>query len=130
MSQVTIVQAAKLVGRDRKTLYRRIREGGLTATTSVTGTLQIDTSELIRVFGELRTDGDKPASGATGTVPQRETSEATLRLALLEAELRHSRELLAAKDAQIEDLRRAVLLLEGVKTPAPVKKSLFGKLWG
>lgn len=112
MTQHTITEAAILVGRDRKTLYRAIKEGRLNATLSATGQKQVDTSELLRVFGELKPASDRPDSRATVAAPQRETPDATARMALLEVELRHARELLAEKDAQIQTLNRALLLLE------------------
>lgn len=112
MTQHSINEAALLVSRDRKTLYRAIKEGRLTATLSATGQKQVDTAELLRVFGELKPARDKVDSRATVTTPQRETQDATAQLALLQAELRHARELLAEKDARIQALDRALLLLE------------------
>lgn len=112
MTQHSINEAAKLVSRDRKSLYRAIKEGRLTATLSATGQKEVSTSELIRVYGELKPISDKGHSRATVTTPQRETPDATAQLALLQAELRHARELLAVRESQIEDLRRTLLLLE------------------
>ena len=37
MTQISISEAAKLVGRNRKTLYRAIKEGRLSATQNATG---------------------------------------------------------------------------------------------
>ncbi len=116
MSQLPIATAAKRVGRDRKTLYRLVAQGKLTATVDSEGKKQIDTAELIRVFGELRTETtaprDKRHIRATVATPQRETQDTTAQLELLNAELRHARELLAVRESQIEDLRRTLLLLE------------------
>lgn len=130
MSQLPIATAAKRVGRDRKTLYRLVAQGKLTATVDATGQKQIDTSELIRVFGELRTEtttpSDKRHSHATVTAPQRETPDTTARMALLEAELRHARELLESKDAQIQILHKALLMLEHRQEPR--KKGFFNWL--
>lgn len=130
MPQLPISQAAKRVGRDRKTLYRLVAQGKLSVTTSATGQKQVDTSELIRVFGELHPESDKRHIRATVTAPQRETPDATARTALLEAELRHARELLAVKDEQIADLRRTVLLLENRSAQEPRKKGFLGWLRG
>lgn len=130
MAQLSISDAAKLVARDRKTLYRLIKEGRLSATQDATGARQVETSELMRVFGELKqpeTLSETPRdSRATVSMSQHETPNETVRVALLEAELRHARDmreadklLLAAKDAQIEDLRNSVRLLEGPRQAAP-----------
>lgn len=123
MSQHSINEAATLVSRDRKSLYRAIKEGRLTATLGATGQKEVSTSELIRVYGELKPASDKGHSRATVTTPQRETPDATAQLALLQAELRHARELLAEKDARIAALDRALLLLERRKETR--KKGFF-----
>lgn len=112
MSQVSVSAAAKLVGKDRKTLYRLIKEGKLSATTGHNGARQIETSELIRVFGVIGEGCDTVDSGETVAMPQPETPGDTVRLAVLEAENRHLRERLAEKDQHIEDMRNAVRLLE------------------
>lgn len=126
MTQLRISEAARLVGRDRKTLYRAIRDGRLSATVDATGERQVDTSELVRVFGEFRGAGD---SGATVSVPQRETDEATalkIRLAAAEAELFHMRERLHEKDAHLADLQLTVRLLSG---PEHAQHRPWWKFW-
>lgn len=124
MALIAISEAAKLVGRDRKTLYRAIKEGRLSATTDATGARQVDTSELIRVYGRLN---DKHDSGATPQMPHVETTNETgelvalmTRIAALEAENTHLRERIEDKDRHIEDFRNAVRLLEHQK---PKKRS-------
>jgi transposase len=111
MTQHSINEAAKLVGRSPKTIYRLVKQGFLSATLDENGKKQIDTSELLRVFGELRTGRETRENPETISMSRRETPDTTARMALLEAELRHARELLAVRESQIEDLRRAVLLL-------------------
>jgi hypothetical protein len=121
MTQVTVSQAAELVARDRKTLYRLIKTGRLSATLDESGQRQIDTSELIRVFGALRQVG--VAEGVSE--PHDATGPETSQMATLQTELRHARELLAIKDEQIADLRQSVRLLGA---PA-VKKSWWRELF-
>jgi len=118
MAQLSISEASKLVSRDRKTLYRLIKQGKLSATVSDSGMSQVETSELLRVFGEVLRVGDNGDSRATVSMPQSETVSETVRIAVLEAELRHSRDMLAAKEAmlaakdgQIDDLRQSIRLL-------------------
>lgn len=125
MSQLPVATAAKRVGRDRKTLYRLVSQGVLSATIDENGKKQIDTAELLRVFGELRTGREKQENPETIPMSQRETSEATARMAVLEAEMRLMRELLESKDAQIADLRKTVLLLEHKSAQEPRKKGFF-----
>jgi predicted transcriptional regulator len=116
MALIAISEAAKLVGRDRKSLYRAIKEGRLSATNNATGARQVDTSELIRVFGSLSDKGD---SGATVAMPHDETLSETnatgdlkARIAVLEAENAQLRERIEDKDRHIEDVRNTVRLLE------------------
>ena len=119
MAQVPVSEAAKLVSRSPKTLHRLIKEGKISATVDATGQRQVETSELLRVFGEIKqpeTLSETPRdSRATVSMSQHETPnetvETAVRLAVLETELRHAKELLAAKDEQIADLRQSVRLL-------------------
>ena len=125
MTQLPIVDAAKRVGRSPKTLYRLVSQGVLSATTDVNGKKQVDSSELLRVFGELRPDGERPESPETIPMTQHGIPDATMRMAVLEAEMRLMRELLANKDEQIADLRKTVLLLEHRSAQEPRKKRFF-----
>lgn len=54
MAQVNISQAAKLVGKSRTTIHRKINKGELSISNGL-----IDTSELIRVFGELKSESEQ-----------------------------------------------------------------------
>ena len=51
-SQVSITQAAKLVGIQRSTLYRHIKEKGISLIKSPGSHPKIDISELIRIYGD------------------------------------------------------------------------------
>lgn len=119
MTLVSISDAAKLVRRDRKTLYRDIKKGKLSATVGDSGMSQVETSELIRVYGALNTIGDKNATNATETMPQHETPHAThsdsadsALIAALQAENKQLHERIKEKDNHIEDMRNTMRLLE------------------
>jgi len=60
MSIVSISEAARLVNKSRKTIYKHIHQGTLSTVTTVTGGKGLDTSELIRVYGILRTQKETP----------------------------------------------------------------------
>lgn len=69
MAFVTITEAAKLVRRSRRTLYRDIDSGRLSKTVTPAGATTIDTSELLRVYGELyREDADAPSPNEESSV--------------------------------------------------------------
>lgn len=53
MATIGIADAAKLAGRDRRTIERYLNNGTLSCTTDAAGRRVIDTSELARVCGPL-----------------------------------------------------------------------------
>ena len=110
MSQISIAEAAKLTGKDRKTLYRYIKEGRLSATTATSGVRQVDVAELSRVFGAFQPIATSGDSGETVAMPQVETPNLVAKLAALEAENAQLKERLADKERHIEDMRNTVRL--------------------
>jgi hypothetical protein len=69
MAKLNLSQAAKVTGKNRTTIWRHINSGKLSAERNRDGLPFVDTSELIRVYGELTsiaTDSSKKKShGAT-----------------------------------------------------------------
>ena len=55
MAQVTVSQAAQLIGKNRSTIIRAIEKGHLSASRHEFGQYLIDPAELERVYGTLRT---------------------------------------------------------------------------
>jgi hypothetical protein len=53
MAKVNLSQAAKLTGKNRTTIWRHIHSGKLSIERNRDGLPFVDTSELIRVYGEL-----------------------------------------------------------------------------
>lgn len=134
--QVTVAEAAKLVGRNRQTLYRDyINTGKLSATIDATGKKSIAIAELIRVFGELTQPKAKPdlvtdTDAKRQTDTREETAELQAKLAVLQAENSALRDRLSDKEEHIADLRATVRLLEHKPTPQDKKSSgwwPFGK---
>ncbi len=134
MSLVSVNEAARLVGKSRKTLYGTyIKTGKLSCVLAENGEKQIDTSELLRVFGAFVEASNKTglASVETVSASHNETCysqpETALRLAVLEAENAQLKERLLEKDRHIEDMRQSVRLLEHNQQRAswwPWKKNL------
>lgn len=54
MTKLNLSQAAKVVGKNRVTLWRHINAGKLSAERDRDGNPLVDTSELLRVYGELK----------------------------------------------------------------------------
>ena len=84
MAKVLVTQAAQLVGKSRKSLYRHIKQGKLSVSQNEEGVSLIETSELIRVYGSLRQveTGDKPKSA-----PQRDSKRDTFESLISELKL-------------------------------------------
>lgn len=114
MALVSVAKAASLVKRDRRVLYRDyIATGRLTATKNGRGHIQLDTSELLRVFGAFEGETvsrDKP--------PHEETSsEARMELEKLRAENASLRDKIETQAANLADLRQALKMLEHKQPP-------------
>lgn len=54
MAKLNISQAAKAVGKSRRTIQNHIKQGKLSCETDGNGNKVIDTSELMRVYGEVQ----------------------------------------------------------------------------
>lgn len=146
MAVVSISEASRLVGKTRQTLYNDRDSGKLSWTTLETGKPGIDTSELQRVYGQLKlgpvgqavrnvsfdseTDGVRTVVDPTvHAVLETELKGAHQRIELLERmlgleaaarrqQLESQRSELVAKDQIINVLQSQMKLLEYV---APVK---------
>ncbi|WP_194720650.1 hypothetical protein [Noviherbaspirillum malthae] len=124
MALVSISEAAKLVRRNRSTIYRDIERGRLSKTVSPDGEAQIDTSELLRTYGRLHLPDDDADDGQSRDqlrIALLEERNRSLERALaLEAELRkvkdqvtnELRARIADKESVIKVLESKVLFLE------------------
>lgn len=131
MAQVSISEAARLTGKSRKTLHTYISNGKLTKVTDTQGKPKIDTSELIRVFGELNTPKETVTSQCNFSqevTPSTVTIHDT-EIERLKQEVSFLKELLIEKDKRNDDLKHALLLIESKLptipepvAPAPAKK--------
>lgn len=130
MATVSISEAARLAGISRPTIYKLINSGRLTLTPVVKAgktVKTIDTSELIRVFGNIE---NLPA-GTGFTVNQehevtrddsRDLQGLQHKIELLQKENEGLKEAVASRDDHISSLRQAMLLLEhkqDLKQPLP-----------
>jgi len=121
MAKVNISQAARLVGKSRTTIHRKINKGEL----SIQGGL-IDTSELIRTFGELVTPSEQnstPEPRSKVVTSEHVTVQQQVQLEVLQAKYDSLQRELALKDELNESLREQIRLLEHQpstsETPAP-----------
>ena len=70
MTKLNITQAAKVVGKDRRTIQRHIKDGKLSCEQTKGGRKVIDASELIRAYGEIENPAALAALGQKETKPQ------------------------------------------------------------
>src|SRR5690349_11254387 len=109
---LTLGQAAQLIGVNRTTLNRAIKNGRLSAQRRDDGAHLIDPAELERVY-TIRRQPD--AQGVHDAMPQHAQPQSEARIAALEAELRGVRELLAevrtSRDTLQNQLQQALAAL-------------------
>ena len=128
-SAVSISEAARLTGKNRRTLHRHIEAGRLSVSHDASGAPQIEIVELLRVYGPLK-HAPKSQDVSVGEVEvesQQATPEApampqanNLELVTLRAEVDKLQALLEAKERHIQSLDRALLAIEHTtKTPQP-----------
>jgi predicted site-specific integrase-resolvase len=140
MALVSVIQAAKLAKVSRKTVYQYIADGKLSCSKSHIGKTEIDTSELVRVFGEL---GDMPLSATGGRKVTAEKAadspsiDVILENARLQAENVQLRERLgeARQDkemlfARLSEAQASLKLLTPVHPGQNDKKGFWARLIG
>lgn len=145
MTQLIVTEAAKAVGKDRKTLYRHIKEGRLNATKNHDNQAVVDVAELIRVYGPLRRYPESLTQGGTVLIPPSETgqqdaappAETGLLREMLEIqrktidELRADREAMQGQMATLmETVAKVTALLEDKRERKPEPKGFWARLFG
>ena len=106
MAIVRVTEAYKLVGKTRKTIQRYISIGKLSKTIGSDGKEGIDTSELLRVFGELSTQDTTQISGEKNI---HNVAVLNMENVALKKEIELLRELLTSKDAHIDMLKQSII---------------------
>ena len=124
MAIVSVSEAARLVGKSRRTIQRDIAAGKLS---KCDNGKKLDTSELIRVYGSLLNapnDADKNAHMTQDVAPNipPDVAEMRIRLATLEAEN-------AALKDHSGSLKQAMLLLEHKEQQTSTKTTQQRKWW-
>jgi predicted site-specific integrase-resolvase len=123
MPKLSISEAARQVPISRKTLYQSyINKGKISTSKSDNGKPTIDTSELLRVFPNLK--GKQPE--VTVVEPQGDSSKTEVlreKINGLEAILKEKERLLDLKDELIANQKQQLMLLGFNKAP---RKKIFG----
>jgi hypothetical protein len=96
-------QAAQAAGVSRQTLYRYVSTGKVSVTALADGSKGVDTSELLRVFGQLAETGETETETVTSYTKRQ--AQDTEPQAKIETELYVTRAELAATKAAVDILR-------------------------
>jgi len=127
MAQVSISEAARLTGKSRRTIQRYVATGKLSLSHNGTTEKVIDISELIRVFGEINkeevTPNDTPKIVSMSHRVTHDNDSSELENELLKKEIEFLKQRLEDKDAHIDSLKNAMLLIESKLPSTPAKKS-------
>ncbi|MCP4699617.1 MAG: hypothetical protein GY862_22625, partial [Gammaproteobacteria bacterium] len=103
--KVSIPKAARLTGKSKQTLYRHIARGKL-STNSGNGNKTVNTSELVRVYGELRDIGpsSEMESAKPRTKPDEKTESHSAENDLLKDQIKHLKTQLATAEKREKQL--------------------------
>lgn len=112
--QFTITEAAKLYGKQRKTLYRHLDAGRISAGVRGDGKRVLDLAELIRCYGE---PPGKLTASDTDSTRDDPASDTFVTQALLD-EMRKQTAVIERMSERIEQLEQALLRL-----PAPSEQA-------
>lgn len=155
MAELTLREAARQVCVSRQSIYRMVKDGRLTATVRHDGQKVVDTSELLRVFGNLSprqspetaAPGDSPRQPATPPIVQAMTADERRREVeiadreALRAELQAARERIRDVEGQLTEAKEreaklmelaqsATRLLEHREVQAQPPKGFWKRVFG
>lgn len=125
MAKVSISEAARLAGISRPTIYKLMKSGQLNFTSVVKAgktVKNIDTSELIRVFGSIGnphtvTDFTVNSEQEVTQFNSEHLHDLQHKIELLQKENEGLKEAVASRNDHISSLRQAMLLLEHKQNP-------------
>ena len=116
MASHSVTEAAKLAGVTRRTIYRHIKAGKLSATVTSSDNTVIETSELLRVYGVLsQPEPEMVSTGSHESQPEYVT--------LLLAEMSQLREQISSLTSKVDELQGQLAL------PSPEKPELSVLEW-
>jgi DNA-binding transcriptional MerR regulator len=126
MALVNITKAAKLAGITRQYLHKHyVKQGKISVTQDDKGNPQIDTSEILRVFGKLHDVNDDGNSFQEITpVNDIKNNDFAVEVQLLRQQVEHQKALLDEKDRRLADYAQMLNLLTDKSAPVE-KKSIF-----
>lgn len=130
MAKVSISEAARLAGRSRSTLYEQyIKKGKITVERDFEGRKQIDTSELLRVFGSIQLPDNQTDNGQDSSRQDRTPVPDSVN-SVLQAENEALRSLLEVRDNEVQFLREQLSRTTALLThQKDYQKPAKGRRW-
>lgn len=126
MAIVSIVEATRLTGKSRATIYRDFEKGKLSRETLHNGRPGVDVSELSRVYGAFKSIETSDTVSLRQNDALRDTAILEEKIRSLESQLKHKDEMAMQLQARINDkeyiiveLQTKVLMIEYL-TPTPL----------
>ena len=139
MALVSVAEAARLVGKNRKTLYGTyIKTGRLSCVLGENGEKNIDTSELLRVFGSFKEKqvvsgeiilDDVSTLQVKNNKEHKQDMSSAIRIAILESENKQLKARLEDKDKHIASVENAMRLLENKSEQRREQHRVWWKFW-
>jgi hypothetical protein len=134
MSKLTLGQASKLVGKSKPTISKAVKDGKLSGE-KVDGVFQIEKSELVRVYGEVKkitTVNDmltaaKTLPTSTSAVAELEKKHLEEKVADLEARLAKAEDKAETSEVREREANARVFALIEDKRPKSLIQRLLGK---
>ena len=110
--QLSVREAAERVGVTRQTIFKKIKDGELSATIDHRGNKQIDVSELLRVYGQLQSNYSQQST----TVNKARQLKLSPISSDLQLELDRSKMLLQMKDRELDLAHERIAELKARET--------------
>ena len=132
MAKVSILAAAKLAGISRANFYKNyVNTGVITVSKNLKGRPEIDTSEILRVFGEIKCDagetlGRHDEIHKETLVKDRADSALQVEVGMLREQLAEAKDREEWLKQKIDSLSSAnIFLLENKQSQQPKKKHFW-----
>ena len=133
MAIVSIVEATRLTGKSRATIYRDFDKGKLSREALPNGKPGVDVSELSRVYGALQVVETSEIVSMRQNEAVRDNAVLEEKIRFLETQLRHKDEVTVQMQARIDDknfiideLKTKVLMIEYTKLSEAENKPIVG----
>lgn len=130
MTIVSITEAAELTGKSRRTIQRHLSHGKISRTKDATGSIGIDISELIRVYGNINvahSHSDNLTLMSQDVIQEKVDNMADNTSDKME--IQHLKEIIEIQKDHIQSLKQAMLLLEHKEEVKKENQSWFSRLF-